>query len=71
MFFRILIKYILGYINIKIEGYFVEKFINKCINENIYEIICKELDGKNVKFVVDASQKLLMNCLKYTPFFTK
>ena len=35
MFFRILIKYILGYINIKIEGYFVEKFINKCINENI------------------------------------
>ena len=39
MFFRILIKYILGYINIKIEGYFVEKFINKCINENIYEIM--------------------------------
>ena len=36
MFFRILIKYILGYINIKIEGYFVEKFINKCINENIF-----------------------------------
>ena len=43
--------------------------IPKCINENIYEIICKELDGKNVKFVVDASQKLLMNCLKYKPFF--
>ena len=36
MFFRILIKYILGYINIKIEGYFVEKFIHKCINENIF-----------------------------------
>ena len=36
MFFSILIKYILGYINIKIEGYFVEKFINKCINENIF-----------------------------------
>lgn len=45
--------------------------IPKCINENIYEIICKELDGKNVKFVVDASQKLLMNCLKYKPFFIK
>ena len=45
--------------------------IPKCINENIYEIICKELDKKNIKFVVDASQKLLMNCLKYTPFFIK
>lgn len=45
--------------------------IPKCINENIYEIICKELDGNNVKFVVDASQKLLMNCLKYKPFFIK
>lgn len=36
MFFKILIKYILGYINIKVEGYFVEKFINKCVNENIF-----------------------------------
>lgn len=45
--------------------------IPKCINENIYEIICKELDGNNVKFVVDASQELLMNCLKYKPFFIK
>lgn len=45
--------------------------IPKCINENIYEIICKELYEKNVKFVVDASQKLLMNCLKYKPFFIK
>lgn len=45
--------------------------IPKCINENIYEIICKELNEKNVKFVVDASQKLLMNCLKYKPFFIK
>lgn len=45
--------------------------VPKCINENIYEIICKELNEKNVKFVVDASQKLLMNCLKYKPFFIK
>ena len=45
--------------------------IPKCINENIYEIICKELNENNVKFVVDASQKLLMNCLKYKPFFIK
>ena len=36
MFFKILIKYLLGYINIKVEGYFVEKFINKCTKENIF-----------------------------------
>lgn len=41
MFFRILIKYILGYINIKIEGYFVEKFINKCIRKYIF-LECKK-----------------------------
>ena len=41
--------------------------VPKCINEDIYEIICKELNENNVKFVVDASQKLLMNCLKYKP----
>lgn len=45
--------------------------VPKCINENIYEIICKELNKKNVQFVVDASQKLLINCLKYRPFFIK
>ena len=36
MFFKIFVKYILGYINIKVEGYFVEKFINKCINAHIF-----------------------------------
>lgn len=45
--------------------------VPKCINENIYEIICKELNERNIEFVVDASQKLLMNCLKYKPFFIK
>ena len=45
--------------------------VPKCINEDIYEIICKELNENNVKFVVDASQKLLMNCLKYKPFLIK
>lgn len=36
MFFKILLRYILGYINIKAEGYFAEKFINICVNENIF-----------------------------------
>ena len=45
--------------------------VPKCINENIYEIICKELNENNIQFIVDASQKLLINCLKYKPFFIK
>lgn len=36
MLFKILLRYILGYVNIKIEGYFAEKFINKCINNKIF-----------------------------------
>ena len=45
--------------------------VPKNINENIYEEICKILNKNNVKFVVDSSQKLLTNCLKYNPFFIK
>ena len=36
MLFKILLKNLIGYVNIKIEGYFVEKFINKCINNKIF-----------------------------------
>lgn len=35
MYFRILLNYILGYINIEIEGFFIERFINTCISKNI------------------------------------
>lgn len=35
MFFKILFYYILGYVNISIEGYFIERFINICISKNI------------------------------------
>lgn len=35
MFFRILINYILGYVNISVEGYFIERFINICISKKI------------------------------------
>lgn len=35
MFFKILIYYILGYVNISIEGYFIERFINICISKGI------------------------------------
>lgn len=36
MYIKILLNYILGYLNIEIEGYFVEKFINICISRNIF-----------------------------------
>lgn len=36
MFFKILINYILGYVQIKVEGYYIERFINICNSKNIY-----------------------------------
>ena len=35
MIFRILLKYILGYVNISVEGYYIERFINTCISKGI------------------------------------
>ena len=45
--------------------------IPKGINNNIYEIICKDLKEKGVTFIVDATQELLINVLKYGPFLIK
>lgn len=36
MIFKILINYILGFVNITVEGFFVERFINVCINNKIF-----------------------------------
>lgn len=35
MYFMIILNYILGYVNIVVEGYFVEKFINICTKQKI------------------------------------
>lgn len=35
MLLKILINYILGYVNISVEGYFIERFMNICISKNI------------------------------------
>ena len=35
MFIKILLKYILGYVRITVEGYYIERFINICHNNNI------------------------------------
>lgn len=36
MYIKILLNYILGYVNILVEGFFTERFINTCINKNIF-----------------------------------
>ena len=35
MIFKILLSYICGYVNISVEGYFIERFINMCISKGI------------------------------------
>ena len=35
MFLRSTYNYAIGYANIQVEGYFVERFINLCMNRNI------------------------------------
>lgn len=38
---------------------------------DIYEKIIEKLQGKNIKFVVDATCKLLLNVLKFNPYLIK
>ena len=35
MYIKILLNYILGYVNISVEGYFIERFMNICISKKI------------------------------------
>lgn len=35
MYIKILIYYILGYVNVTVEGFFIERFINTCISKRI------------------------------------
>lgn len=35
MFLKILLNYIFGYVNIRVEGFFIERFINICISKKI------------------------------------
>ena len=41
------------------------------VSDNVYERILQGLRGKNIRIVVDASKKLLLNCLKEKPFLIK
>lgn len=45
--------------------------VPKCLDENIYERIMENLEGRGVLVVVDAEKNLLLNVLPYHPFLIK
>ena len=45
--------------------------IPRTVADDTYERILKRLEDKNIRTVVDATGKLLVNCLKYKPFLIK
>lgn len=45
--------------------------VPKGIENNIYQNICKKLERKDVKIIVDTTGELLLNTLKYKPFLIK
>lgn len=45
--------------------------VPKSLPDDIYERIMQRLAGRDIRFVVDASGRLLMNVLKYRPFLVK
>ena len=55
MFFKVLLNYILGYVKISIEGYYIERFINICTNNNI--LIWNLKREKNIKLYLNTSIK--------------
>ena len=55
MFIKILLNYILGYIRIEIEGYYIERFINICTNKKIAIWNLKREEG--IKLYLNAGIK--------------
>ncbi len=45
--------------------------IPSTLPENIYEVIMKRLENRNIKIIVDDTKDLLLNVLKYKPFLIK
>lgn len=45
--------------------------IPKTVADDTYESILKRIEGRDVRIVVDATKKLLLNCLPYKPFLIK
>ena len=66
MLFRILLNYIIGYVNIVIEGYYIERFINVCISKKILlwnmkreksSILCANIGIKEFKKLKQIARK--------------
>ena len=55
MIIRILINYIIGYLRISVEGYYIERFINICKNNKIPIWNLKR--DKNVKLYLNIGKK--------------
>ena len=55
MFLKILFNYIIGYIKISVEGYYIERFINICRNNKI--IIWNIKRDKNVRMELNIGIK--------------
>ena len=45
--------------------------VSRKMKDDIYEKICKRLEGKKIKIVADATGTLLVNVLKHKPFLIK
>lgn len=45
--------------------------IPKTVSDDAYVRILKRIEGKDVRVVVDAANRLLMNCLEFRPFLVK
>ena len=54
MFFKIFLSYFLGYIDVKIEGYYIERFINICKKEKIKIWNIKKVENINLCFRCEA-----------------
>lgn len=66
MYIKILIYYILGYVNIVVEGFFIERFINTCISKKIFfwktnrmksTVFSANIGVRNYKEVVNIAKK--------------
>ena len=66
MIIKVILSYIIGYVKVKVEGYYIERFINICTNNKI--VIWNLKRDKNVnlylnvrtkdfKYMVDAAKK--------------
>ena len=82
MLIKILLNYILGYVNIKVESFFIERFVNMCISKKIFLWNIKRKksgilyanigikDYKNLKQVLNKTQsKAKIQAKKGFPFF--